>query len=94
VDLGPLDKRSGAGARGSGRVARGLLYYFGPRTTLVSNPIGSRPVVLAFVDQRLFAVILLSLEDQLITKLHTIADPDKIGFLSDQLSSANRGGNL
>jgi hypothetical protein len=39
-------------------------------------------------------VILLSLEDQLITKLHTIADPDKIGFLSDQLSSANRGGNL
>jgi RNA polymerase sigma-70 factor, ECF subfamily len=94
VDLGPLDKRSGAGARGSGRVARGLLYYFGPRNTLVSNPIGSRPVVLAFVDQRLFAVILLSLEDQLITKFHTIADPDKIGFLSDQLSSANRGGNL
>jgi RNA polymerase sigma-70 factor, ECF subfamily len=94
VDLGPLDKRSGAGVRGSGRVARGLLYYFGPRTTLVSNPIGSRPVMLAFVDQRLFAVTLLSLEDQLITKFHTIADPDKIGFLSDQLSSANRGGNL
>ncbi len=50
-------------------------------------------MVLAFVDQRLFAVILLSLEDQLITKFHTIADPDKIGFLSDQLSSANCGGN-
>jgi RNA polymerase sigma-70 factor, ECF subfamily len=85
VDLGPLDKRSGAGARGSGRVARGLLYYFGPHTTLVSNPVGGRPVVLAFASQRLYAVILLSIEDQLITKSHTIADPDKIGFLSDQL---------
>ena len=86
VDLGPLDRRSGAGSRGASQVARGLLYYFGPRTTLVSNPIGGRPVVLAFIDQRLYAVILLSLEDQLITKFHTIADPGKIGFLSGQLS--------
>jgi hypothetical protein len=47
-------------------------------------------VVLAFIDQRLYAVILLSLEDQLITKFHTIADPGKIGFLSDQLSPASQ----
>jgi RNA polymerase sigma-70 factor, ECF subfamily len=92
VDLGPLDERSGTGARGSSRVARGLLRYFGPGTTLVSNPSAGRTVVLAFVNQRLYAVILLSTEGQLITKLHTIADPDKISFLSDQLSPANRGG--
>jgi RNA polymerase sigma-70 factor, ECF subfamily len=91
VDLGLLDKRSGAGAHGSGRVARGLLYYFGPGATLVSNPMGDRPVVLAFVKQRLRAVVVLSIEGRLI---HTIADPDKIGFLSDQLTPANRGGNL
>lgn len=86
VDLGPLDKRSGAGSHGSSRVARGLLRYIGPPTTLVSNPIGDRMVVLAFVDQRLYAVILLTLEDQLITEFHTIADPEKISFLSNQLS--------
>jgi hypothetical protein len=53
-----------------------------------------RPVVLAFVKQRLRAVVVLSIEGRLITKFHTIADPDKIGFLSDQLTPANRGGNL
>src|SRR4029450_7821589 len=63
VDLGPLDKRSGAGARGSGRVARGLLYYFGPRTTLVSNPIGSRPGGWAVVHQPPLAVVLRGPEE-------------------------------
>jgi hypothetical protein len=90
VDLGPLDKRSGTGGHGSSRVARGLLRYFGPGTILVSNPSAGRIVVLAFVNQRLYAVILLSIEGQLITKSHTIADPDKISFLNEQLSPENR----
>jgi RNA polymerase sigma-70 factor, ECF subfamily len=89
VDLGPLDKRDGADAHGSSRVARGILRFFGSWTTLVSNPIGDRTMVLAFVDQRLYAVILLTHKDGLITKLHTIADPNKISFLGDQLSPAN-----
>ncbi len=89
VDLGPADPRTGQVVHGPGTMARTLLRYFGPWTTLVSNPLGGRSVVMAFVDQRLYAVILLELDGELIHEIHVIADPAKLIFLSDQLSSAD-----
>jgi RNA polymerase sigma-70 factor (ECF subfamily) len=86
VDLGPADRRSGQVIQGPQRVARTLLRYFGAWTTLVPNPLGGRSVVLAFVERRLYGVILLSLSDERIREIHVIAGPEKLGFLSDQLA--------
>jgi hypothetical protein len=66
-------------------VARNLLRYFGSTTTLVSNPIAGPAVVLAFAGQRLVGAILLTIDGERIRKIHVIADPAKVGFLSSQL---------
>jgi RNA polymerase sigma-70 factor (ECF subfamily) len=91
VDLGPADQRTGQIIHGSKRLARTLSHYFGSWTTLVSNPLGGHSVVLAFVEQQLYAVILLRLRADLIQEIHVIADPKKLGFLSKQLSTGTNG---
>lgn len=55
-------------------VATNLLRYLGPGVTLVSGPAG-QPVMLAFAKRRLFAVIVLSIRDGLVTKIEATADP-------------------
>jgi RNA polymerase sigma-70 factor, ECF subfamily len=60
--------------RGPHAVATNLLRYLGPEVTLVSGPAG-QPVVLAFADRRLFAAIVLTIRDCLVTKIEAIADP-------------------
>lgn len=55
-------------------VATNLLFYLGPQVTLVSGPVG-QPVVLAFAERRLFAVIVLTVDDRLVTKIEAFADP-------------------
>ena len=80
IDLGLLHRRSGQGARGQRRVSANLRRYFGPPATLVSYPVGGHRTVLAFVEQKLWAVILLTVEDKLVKKIHVIADPVKISF--------------
>jgi RNA polymerase sigma-70 factor, ECF subfamily len=85
IDLGPLDRRNGQSARGHRGVSANLLRYFGPSTTLVSYLIGGQPIVLAFIEQKLWAVILLTIEGRLVKKIHVIADPVKISFLNAQL---------
>jgi RNA polymerase sigma-70 factor, ECF subfamily len=59
-------------------VATNLLRYLGPGVTLVNAP-GGQPVVLAFADRRLFAVIVLTvvLTDQgpSVSKIEATADP-------------------
>jgi RNA polymerase sigma-70 factor (ECF subfamily) len=87
IDLGPLDRRNGQGARGQRGVSANLLRYFGP-ATLVSYPVGGHPTVLAFVGQKLWAVILLTVEGKLVKKIHVIADPAKISFLNAHLAPA------
>jgi RNA polymerase sigma-70 factor, ECF subfamily len=86
ADLGPSDRRTGQVVHGPKRVARILLRYFGSWATLVSNPLGGGTVVLAFVERRLFGVILLDVHDHSIRETHVIADPEKVRFLSDQLA--------
>jgi RNA polymerase sigma-70 factor, ECF subfamily len=55
-------------------VAVNLLRYLGPGATLVSAPAG-QPVLLAFAKRRLFAVIVLTVGKNLVTKIEATADP-------------------
>jgi RNA polymerase sigma-70 factor, ECF subfamily len=55
-------------------VAVNLLRYLGPGATVVSGPPG-QPVLLAFAERRLFAVIVLTIADHLVTKIEATADP-------------------
>jgi RNA polymerase sigma-70 factor (ECF subfamily) len=60
--------------RGPHDVATNLLRYLGPGVTLVSGPAG-QPVVLAFAQRRLFAVVVLTIRRHLVTKIEATADP-------------------
>jgi RNA polymerase sigma-70 factor, ECF subfamily len=55
-------------------VAVNLLRYLGPGATVVSGPAG-QPVLLAFAQRRLFAVIVLTIDESLVTKIEATADP-------------------
>ncbi|MDT7733850.1 MAG: polymerase sigma-70 factor, subfamily [Mycobacterium sp.] len=55
-------------------VAANLLRYLGPGATVVSGPAG-QPVLLAFAERRLFAVIVLTIGKDLVTKIEATADP-------------------
>ena len=59
-------------------VAVNLLRYLGPGVTVVSGPAG-QPVLLAFTERRLFAVIVLTIRDHLVTKIEATADPSARG---------------
>ncbi len=60
--------------RGPEDVGRNLLRYLGHGATLVGGPVGE-PVLLAFADRRLFAVIVLTVRDNLIMKIEATVDP-------------------
>jgi RNA polymerase sigma-70 factor (ECF subfamily) len=55
-------------------VAVNLMRYLGPGVTVVSGPAG-QPVLLAFAERRLFAVIVLTVRDGLVIKIEATADP-------------------
>jgi RNA polymerase sigma-70 factor, ECF subfamily len=59
---------------GPHHVAVNLLRYLGPGATVVSGPAG-QPVLLAFAQRRLFAVIVLTIGESLVTKIEATADP-------------------
>jgi len=59
---------------GPDEVGRNLLRYLGHGATLVSGPVGE-PVLLAFSDRRLFAVIVLTIRDNLVLKIEATIDP-------------------
>jgi RNA polymerase sigma-70 factor (ECF subfamily) len=58
---------------GPDEVGRNLLRYL-HGATLVSGPVGE-PVLLAFADRQLFAVLVLTLRDNLIAKIEASVDP-------------------
>ena len=59
---------------GPEEVATNLLRYLGHGATLVTGPIGE-PVLLAFAERRLFAVLVLTVRDNLIMKIEATVDP-------------------
>ncbi len=67
---------------GSELVARNLIRYYGHGATLVSHGVDGQPALLAFFDRELFALITLTIQHDLITKIHVAADPDTIAALN------------
>jgi RNA polymerase sigma-70 factor (ECF subfamily) len=55
-------------------VASNLLRYLGPGATLVCGAVG-QPVLLAYAQRRLFAVIVLTVRENLVSKIEATADP-------------------
>ena len=60
--------------RGRTDVATNLLVYLGNGATLVGGPFG-QPVLLAFAQRRLFAVVTLTVRDGLVLTIEATADP-------------------
>lgn len=85
ADLGPRDRRAERIVHGAEPIARNLLTFWGPRTTLVSRAAAGQPVLLAFTGQDLAGVITLTVRGDQIQSVHVIADPVKLAFLSSQL---------
>jgi RNA polymerase sigma-70 factor (ECF subfamily) len=84
---GQVDIRAGLVVVGSDRVARNLLFFFGPGATLVSLMIGPQPALLGFRDRQPVAVLLLTVGDGRIIKIHALADPAKLDFLRARLAA-------
>jgi RNA polymerase sigma-70 factor (ECF subfamily) len=87
IDLGPADPRTGQTRHGALTVARNLMRYFAGTATLVSNPVAGGGVILAFVDRALSGVIMLTIDDDRITEIHVLADPEKMAILNSELQS-------
>jgi len=88
VDLGVGAAQTPTANVGAATVAGNLIRFWGT-ATLVSQPINGQPAVLAFVNRRLEAVLVLTVRGDLISSVHVIGDPRKLSFLRTQLSSAN-----
>jgi RNA polymerase sigma-70 factor (ECF subfamily) len=84
-DAGPDDLRAIGVVRGAVRVARHLLYFWGPPATLVTHPVAGQPALLGFTGRELSGVLVFTMRDGLIQAVHVIGDPRKLGFLSSQL---------
>jgi len=84
-DAGPADPRGIGVIHGALRVARHLLYFWGPPATLVSHPVAGQPALLGFADRTLVGVLVFTMREDKIESVHVIGDPRKLGFLSSQL---------
>ena len=71
---------------GADQVAANLLWFWGRPATLVAQPVGGQPAILGFVDRRLSAILLLTFDGSVITKVHVIGDPLKIDAAAAQLA--------
>ena len=68
---------------GRQKVAQGLLGFLkGFRATLVPIPVNGEPGVLVYQEDRLMAVVALEFRDGLISKIHAIANPHKLAYVS------------
>jgi hypothetical protein len=55
---------------------------------MVSHPAAPGAVVLAFTGRNLNAVIVLDVREDTISKIHVLADPQKMALLDAQLAKA------
>jgi RNA polymerase sigma-70 factor (ECF subfamily) len=90
ADLRARDRRTERIVRGAEPIARNLLRFWGPGTTLISSAgvsraAGDQPVLLAFSGQDLAGVIALTVRDDQIESIRVIADPVKLAFFSSRL---------
>jgi RNA polymerase sigma-70 factor (ECF subfamily) len=73
---------------GRANIATGILQYLGPQshTTVLSLPAAGDAAVVAFRDDRVVAVVVLTIEGAHITHIHAVADPIKLAPLSAVLA--------
>ncbi len=76
---------------GPDEVATNLLRYLGHGATLVSGPVGE-PVLLAFAERRLFAVIVLTVRDNLVLKIEATVDPSAANRRERKRQQPDRNG--
>jgi RNA polymerase sigma-70 factor, ECF subfamily len=84
-DEGPDQVRARGVVRGAPRVARHLLHFWGPGSTLVSHPVAGQPALLGFVDRALAGVLVFTMRGGTIQAVHVIGDPRQLRFVSAQL---------
>src|SRR6201998_608106 len=60
--------------RGTDAVAANLMFFLGQGATLVGAPVG-QPVLLGYVQRRLFAVLVLTVRDGRVLKIDATVDP-------------------
>jgi RNA polymerase sigma-70 factor, ECF subfamily len=85
-DAGPDDPRALGVVHGAVRVARHLLYFWGPPATLVTHPVTGQPALLGFIGRELSGVLVFTMRGDLIQAVHVIGDPRKLRFLGSQLA--------
>jgi RNA polymerase sigma-70 factor, ECF subfamily len=85
-DGGPDDSRDLGVIHGAVRVARRLLYFWGPPATLVTHPVAGQPALLGFTGRDLSGVLVFTMNGERIQAVHVIGDPRKLRFLSSQLA--------
>jgi RNA polymerase sigma-70 factor, ECF subfamily len=84
-DAGP-DGRAIGVIRGAIRVARHLLHYWGPGTTLVTHPVAGHPALLGFTGRELSGVLVFTMVGDKIQAVHVIGDPRKLSAVGSQLT--------
>jgi RNA polymerase sigma-70 factor (ECF subfamily) len=84
-DGGPDDPVERGVTHGAARVARQLLHYWGPGTTLVTLPVAGQPALLGFVDKKLAGVLVCTVRAGRIQAVHVIGDPRQLAFVGAQL---------
>jgi RNA polymerase sigma-70 factor, ECF subfamily len=84
-DAGP-DGRAIGVIRGAIRVARHLLHYWGPGTTLVTHPVAGHPALLGFTGRDLSGVLVFTMAGGKIQAVHVIGDPRKLSAVGSQLT--------
>jgi RNA polymerase sigma-70 factor (ECF subfamily) len=62
-DAGPDDPRAFGVVHGAVRVARHLLYFWGPHATLVTHPVAGQPALLGFIGHELSGVLVFTMRD-------------------------------
>lgn len=88
VDLGPGRPRLPA-VVGADNVAANMLRFFGPETRamLLSLPAELDAVVVAISDERLGALITLTLELERIVHIDSVVDPDRLAPLAEAIGA-------
>ena len=85
-EAGPDDPRAIGVVRGAIRVARHLLHYWGPGTTLVTHPVAGQPALLGFTGRALSGVLVFTMAGGTIQAVHVIGDPRTLSILGSQLA--------
>ena len=85
ADFGTVSPIPRQDNHGAALVAELLVRHYAHRITLVTHPAGGEATLLAFADRELFAVMVLTVEAGLITKIDVAGDPGTVAVAGHAL---------